>query len=316
MALAALAWALAGELLGAAVAPRFLAAAIVTLQPGVTNLEGAVNPDLLLFVLWTAGLLLMLRLVRLGPSVGRFAALAAVLAAGGLTNGRGLFMLVPAVAALLAMWRRHGSPRPEVWWGVTGATAVAVVAGFYVALTRPVTAPFVEATPGGLFSYVWQFYLPRLPGMSHAPGPDYGVRDAFVARVWGGFAQLEVEIPSWAVTLLLILSVAVVVALAATLWQRRATVDGGRLAVCVAALVGLLAGLHLIAYRSLLTNAADPVIAGRYVLVLVALGAVAVAAVVRSVPARWSAPLAGIVLGGAVVAQLNGLGLLIDRFWN
>ena len=49
---------------------------------------------------------------------------------------------------------------------------------------------------------------------------------------------------------------------------------------------------------------------------LASLCAVAVAAVVRSVPARWSTPLAGVVLGGAVVAQLNGLGLLIDRFWN
>ncbi len=316
LALTVLVWLLAGELLGPALGPRTLATALATLNPGVTNLEGTVNPDLMLLVWWTAGLLLMVRLVRRPPTRAGAAGLGAVLVAAGLTNGRGLLMAIPAGVAALLAWRRYGRPAGRVW---AAATATALVAGLAVVLAlllRGVSTPFVHPSISGFASYVWQFYLPRLPGMGAVPGPaGYGAREAFVARVWGGFAQLEVELPSWAVDALAAAVLAVLVAGAVALWRRRSRVDGAVLAVCAAAVAGTLGGLHVIAYRSLLSNVRDPVITGRYVLVLVGLAAAGTAWVLWNLPRRWVTPLAGGVLGLAVVLQANAIGLLIERFW-
>src|SRR4051812_29577636 len=96
MALVVLTWILAGELVGPRLAPRTLAAALVALQPGISNAAGVVGPDLLLVVLYAAGLLVALRTVRLGFSWPRLAALVALCAAAGLTQGRGLPLGVPA----------------------------------------------------------------------------------------------------------------------------------------------------------------------------------------------------------------------------
>jgi 4-amino-4-deoxy-L-arabinose transferase-like glycosyltransferase len=316
LALVVLVWLLAGELLGPALWPRTLAAGLAALQPGVTNLEGAINPDLLLIVLGTAALLAMLRLVRVGPSPARLAGLAAALAAAGLTNGRGLLLVAPAVVALLVAWRRFGAPAPRLWRAVCGATAAATAVLYAVALLRPVGSRFVEATPGGFAAYVWQFYLPRLPGTDEAVGPPgYGVREAFVGRLWGGYAQLEIELPSWAVTALLLASLALLGLLAGALWQRRARLDHAILAVCAAAVVALVAGLHLIAYRSLVAAPGDPLITGRYLLVLVGLGAVGAVAALRALPRAWRRVAGAVLLGAAVVLQVNAMGLLIQRFW-
>ena len=147
--LTVLAWALAAVVLGPAWGPRTLATALVALQPGITNIEGAFNPDVLLLVWWTAGLLAMVGLVRAGPSRARVAGLFAILFGAALTNGRGLFLLGPAAVAGLAAWHRFGRPSPRAWRGATAAAA-AMAAGLTVAsVVRPVDCLGCHARPGG-----------------------------------------------------------------------------------------------------------------------------------------------------------------------
>lgn len=307
LAIVALTWLIAGELLGPALGPRTLAAGLVALHPQLSNMAATVNPDLLLAALSAAALWTMLRLVRLGPSPGRVAAVVVLCAAAALTHGRGLALLAPAAVALLAV-------------AVPGRRrALTVAAG---GLAAGLVAVCVDAASGAgslrqFGSYVWQFYLPRLPGMAPAIGPPgYGAREAFSDRFFGTFAGLEVSFPGWALDLFALLSAAGLVALVVVLIRRRAAVAARwpAAAVAAAAVLAVLVILHLVAYRSLVGAPGDPIVAGRYLLPLIALGGVAVAMVVRELPRRLAPFVAGALLAGAVVTQLGALGLVVERF--
>ncbi len=116
-----------------------------------------------------------------------------------------------------------------------------------------------------LLSYVWQFYLPRLGFMSPPLGrQDYGIREVMTERFYGAFAQLEVHFPAWVYDALwAAMGVVAVGAFAALVVHRRAVAARWDVAVVLAAaVVGLLGLLHTVAYRSLLNDQADPIIAG------------------------------------------------------
>jgi hypothetical protein len=114
---------------------------------------------------------------------------------------------------------------------------------------------------------------------------------------------------------LLLASAGLLGLLVTAIWRRRARVDRAVLAVCAAAAIGLIAGLHLIAYRSLVATPTDPLITGRYLLVVVGLGAVGAVGALTALPRGWRPAAGGVLLAAAVVLQANALGLLIERFW-
>ena len=302
-----LTWALCGELLGPALWPRTLAAGLVALHPQLTNMAATVNPDILLAALSAGALLAMVRLLRRGPSVARVAVLAGLCAAAALTHGRGLALIPPAavaVALAYARGRRLGG------WIVAGGAGVA-------ALAILVAAGQGAGSVRQFVSYVWQFYLPRLPGMATTIGPpDYGVRQAFVDRFFGTFAGLEVAFPPWALDLFAGLSIVGLVALVVVLWRHRAGVRAQWpvVAVLATAALAVLAVLHVSAYRALVVSPGDPIVAGRYLLPLLTLGGVAVALVVRELPRRFASFAAAALLAGAILTQIAALGLVAERF--
>jgi hypothetical protein len=165
-------------------------------------------------------------------------------------------------------------------------------------------------------SYLWQFYLPRLGFMSPSPAHSLGVRQVFVDRLFGGFADLEANFSPGVYTALQVIA-AVVLASALVgvvrRWpdvRRRADV----VAVVLIAFAGYMALLHVAAFRSLL-GSPDPVITGRYLLPLLPLYGVVVALSVAWLPRRWAPVVAGAVVGGVVVLQLAALGVLFARFY-
>ena len=82
--------------------------------------------------------------------------------------------------------------------GAAGVAALAIVIAVLVA-----RAGVLDSTSGAQFnirefaSYLWQFYLPRLPFMNDSIGPDYGARIAYVETFFGVFASLEVRWPQF-----------------------------------------------------------------------------------------------------------------------
>jgi 4-amino-4-deoxy-L-arabinose transferase-like glycosyltransferase len=306
----AAAWLLAAELLGPGLLAPTLTAGLVALQPQMTNVAAGISPDTALIAAWTLGLVLMVRLVRRGMSARRGLGLGAVLVAAALLQPRGLPMFVPAALAVLLSARQER----------IGGRAVAAIVGAAAVVALAVIAVVVARGPGHpreFASYLWQFYLPKLPFMNVRIGPPYGVRDVFVDRLWGAFAQLEISPAHGLLTAIAwgtgVLAVATVVCLVA---ERRAVARRWReLAVVAIAPVASIVVLHVTAYRTLVYDHSDPVIAGRYLLPFLSLAGVALAVVLRRLPRPAMAAGAAVAVGTFALLQLVSLGLVFQRFY-
>ncbi len=109
------------------------------------------------------------------------------------THPRGAPLALLAVIAAVLALRDRISTRVLIA-GCAAALAIVMAA----VITR---GGVLDSTQGATLnprqfaSYVWQFYLPRLPFMTESIGPDYGVRQAFVETFYGVFASLEVRWP-------------------------------------------------------------------------------------------------------------------------
>jgi 4-amino-4-deoxy-L-arabinose transferase-like glycosyltransferase len=318
LAMVVFTWLLAGELLPRRRALQTLAAAVVALQPQLIQLTANVNPDVLLAATSTAGLYLSVVILQRGLSAPRVAGLVSLCVLAGFTHGRGLALVVPALLALaLRLWKdRRPDGRPvAVTAGALALGAVASLAALVFVATNQSPSPTEVRR---LFSYVWQFYLPRLGFMSPPLGrQDYGIREVMTERFYGAFAQLEVHFPAGFYDALWVaMGVVAIGAFAALLVHRRAVAARWDVAVVLAgAVVGLLGLLHTVAFRSLLSNEADPIIAGRYLLPVAALFGIAVALAVSLFPRRWGAAAGGAVVATLALVQVAALGITLERFY-
>lgn len=322
LALVVFCWLVAGELLGRSRWLQTVATAAVVVQPQVIHLSATANPDIALAAIWSAALFVMIRLLKLGPSYARVGWLVALAALSSLTQPRGLALLIPVVAAAALAWRRrrpgdadvvrHGRGKRAVLIGLAVANAAGVVLLAAYAMRWEVSVARVRQ----FGSYLWQFYLPPLDFMAPSISPAWGVREAFVDRLFGGYAQLEIAPPAWVLGALAIGALALIVlALVGVAARRRALARRPEVAVvCALTIAGYVFVLHVVAFRSLLTDA-DPIITGRYLLPLMPLYGVAFALAVSWLPWRVAAPAAAVVLSALVVVQLHAFGLLFERFY-
>ena len=301
-------WLVAGELAGRGW-PQVVATGSAALLPQLLNLTATVNPDLLLVSLWSAAIYVMTLLLRRGPSTALIATLAALCVAGGFTHGRSLPLFVPAAVAVFLSLKRGRRLSPALVCGLT-ATAYSV----FVLVAASVGTGNVRE----FASYLWQFYLPKLGFMDPTIGtPDYGFREAYVERLYGTLAQLEVVLPRGVESWLYWISMGALVALVAALVrQRHSVVRESALAwVLGLTIFALLLGLHLAAYRAMLTTPLDPIVTARYLLPLLPLFGVAVALIAKALPPRAAAVFCGLVLAGGVALQFGSIGLLVERFY-
>jgi 4-amino-4-deoxy-L-arabinose transferase-like glycosyltransferase len=312
-----LTWLLAGELFVGRRELQTVAAAAVALQPVLLSTMTAITPDSLLMVWAALALFLSAVLVRRGWSWRVVALLGLVVVAACFTQGRAAGLVPAALGAVaLAGWRRRGSPwRPgggvrAVAW-VVGVVVVLLVAGLY--------------TTGGHFggvlgfwSYLWQFYLPRLPGMNPPIGPHWDASDVYIDRFFGSVSgQFEVSFPPPVLHWITGMVLAGLVGVAVAAWRKRAVVRERRdvVTVLVGTLLLEILSLHAAAFHALLENPADPVITGRYLLMLIPLYGIGVATALAILPGRWRASMTGALLGFGVLLQISAFGLVVARFY-
>jgi hypothetical protein len=164
-------------------------------------------------------------------------------------------------------------------------------------------------------SYVWQFYLPRLPGM--VPDRETAglpLQDVWVRQGIGTFGWLTIVLPSWLYTLGTVVIGAVAVATAALIARIRGRRRVAILAFLALALVGLLGGLHLTDYRSIIAGQ-GPVLQGRYLLPMLGLFGLAVGQLVGRVPARVRPAGLGLTLTALLGLQVLSLTAVINAFY-
>jgi 4-amino-4-deoxy-L-arabinose transferase-like glycosyltransferase len=330
LAAVAFMWLIASELFPQLWA-RTLATAFVALHPKLAMLGASINADILLVLAWTAFIYVGLRIIRHGPSVKRLLGAGTAAAGSVLTHGRGL-AIIGALLVLLGIAYLRWRPAP--WRALRGAALSLGIAGLGLA----VVAVFTSGVSGGgaiyggeigrigekafnireLLSYVWQFYLPKLQFMQPTIGlQNYGFREVYVQSFYGDFASLEVEFPSFVTDLLGIATVLLLFALYTVAVTRLDAVKRHWPTIAFLLLTGLslLALLHVTAYNSMLTNPADPLFTGRYLLPLVSILAIGVTVVVMALPPRLGALATGGLVATGIVLSLSGLGIAFVRFY-
>ncbi len=329
-------WLLAGELFGRRRELQLLAAGAVGLWPMLVFVSSSVNPDSMLYAVTSLALWLGTRIVRRGLTVSNGAAFGACVGLALVTKATSLALVPPAAFLLaIAFWRlvRQHRLRQAVLGVALALALVFAFAGSWRAVgaaqDRPAYGQAAGVTAGvhnwrEFGSYLWQYYLPRLPFQQPVQFTlptvsSYPAYNVWVATGWAAFGWVTVFFPFWVYKLFLAVTVLIGVAALAkgvqlvthnrgSPWLRSVALP---IAVFFAlATVVLLLGFHWAEYQ-----ARHPTLQGRYLFPLAGLAGCAVATVVTLLPRKLWSPAAGAVLGLLIVFQLFSLGLLAARYY-
>jgi hypothetical protein len=269
------------------------------------------------------------RIIKRGLTVRSALCLFAIVGAGCVVKTTS-YALLPGSLFVLAvgLWRRRPLTRAVITRpaGAAGGALVATLGTWFVlagALNRTATSQLSGAAGSAgtnvreLLSYVWQFYLPRLPFQNDfKPGavPTIPVYDIWLKGAWADFGWLEIKFAGPVYLLLAAITVAVAAFAAASLWRYRRTSDLAVGAFLAVVAVTLLAALHWTEYH-LIKGGATNFNQGRYLLPLIGIAGLAIGQALRPLAPRARAIGAAAVLGGLFTLDLCSLALTMERFY-
>lgn len=302
---------------------------VAAFAPVLGFVSGGVNPDALLFPICAALFLCLARAFRRGMTTRRAVAIGVVLGAG-MVAKINFYGLAPGafLAVLLAARESEGRFGREALR--LGALVIALaLAPLLVLSTLDALVwerPFVlqrsvasaHADRGDLLEqlgYVWQFYLPRLPGMQ--PAFDQSIAyEAWFKGFVGEFSGLVLAFPEWVYRVALALFVVLGVLVARALRAARTSVRSRRreLLGYAAMAAGLLALIALVALRGFAPEV-EAAAQGRYLLPLLPLFGAFVALAARGAGPRWGRGVGAALVVAAVAWSLFGQLVVIAGFY-
>jgi hypothetical protein len=304
----------------------------VALAPLLGFISGGVNPDALLFAVCAALFYCFARAFRRGLTQRSAIAIGALIAIGSLTKLNFIGLAPGAVLGLILLARReaHISGRAAYYRVLAPALLIAVAPGMLYALVNALSghhvlgflSPSITAVTGahnsisGELSYIWQLYLPRLPGMHSDFGEIFTARQIWFRDLVGLYGWTDTVFPGWVYDLALIPA-----GLLAALCIRELIVSRTELRIRVIEIVtyavmsfGVLLLIGAAGYRYQTTPAeyAEP----RYLLPMLALWGVVLALAARGAGRRWG-PVVGVlivvlVIGHDIFSQLQ----VIARYYS
>jgi hypothetical protein len=302
-----------------------LAGLLVCFQPMFSFLSGSVNNDIGVDAGAAAVAYLLVRMLRRGITWPSMLALGLLLGALPFVKNTAYELYPLAVVGIAgALWRERARLRTRLRAATTSlltlAVPWAVVFAAASTLSSALTpgAPSTRATTGvattsGSLSivlhhplsylvYLWEVFLPRLPGMHpHFPSGVYPANVIFIHRAWAEFGWYDVSFPSWVYGVLWGVTGVVVALGLAALWLRRrqVRVRGIEVALLVLFPIVVVAGFEAAFYLS----GQRPFISefGRYAFPALAPLAALLVGALYGLPRRWMLG-AGTVLLVAMVA--------------
>jgi 4-amino-4-deoxy-L-arabinose transferase-like glycosyltransferase len=290
----------------------------VALAPLLGFMSGAVNPDSLLFAASAALFFCLARAFRRGLTRKLAAGTGAVLAVGLLSKLNFVGLLPGALAGLAILaWRVARVSRREALARLLipcaiAAGAVLLLAAIAGALTSHGGAHALGNSLGDLtrhgsiaakLEYLWQLYLPRLPGMVD----DFP--DLFTTRqIWfNGFVGLygwgDTPFPDWVYDAALIPALAIACLFLRAVFVRRAALPRRAGELCAYALmgIGVMAMVAATSYSEF--PRVDASFAHvRYLLPMLALLGAVLALAARGAGRRWG-PAVGVLIVVLILAQ-------------
>jgi hypothetical protein len=283
----------------------------VSVQPLFGFMSGTLNPDNLLYTVSAAVLLCLARAFRGGLTRRLAVATGALIAVGFLTKlnfvGLAFGMFAGLIVLAVRETRRHGRPAlmPPAIAGGIGASPVLLYALVNVASGAPALGSGTEITrilEGPIFhelSYVWELYLPRLPGMSHFFAGQFTFKDIWFDRSVGLYGWIDTEFAGWVdnVALVIVGAIALLCIRALVVGRHALRARLPELAVYCAIGVGVLV---MVGFASYSERAATGGIEGfgdpRYLLPLLPLLAAVLTLAVRGAGRRWGPPIAAVLI--------------------
>ena len=301
----------------------------VALTPLFGEISGAVNPDAMLFAVSAALFYCLARGFRQGITPWLAGATGAALAVGVSTKLNFVGLVPGAILGVLALcaieWRssRQRAYRCLALALGIGASPILLYGIVNVLSDQPVGGAFSSliafsrqggSTTLGELSYIWQFFLPRLPGMS----PDFhGIlttRLFWFDGLVGLYGWLDATFPSWVYSIALIPAGLLALLFARALVIYRGALVSRALEVVVYMAMGL--GLLILIGADDYAHAipgeyAEP----RYLLPLLALWGAVLALAARGAGRRWG-PIAGVAIVSVVLAHdIFSQLLVISRYY-
>jgi 4-amino-4-deoxy-L-arabinose transferase-like glycosyltransferase len=181
----------------------------VALVPLLGFMSGAVNPDSMLYAVTAALFYCLARAFRLGLTRGRAIALGSLIAIGFMTKLNFVGIAPGALVGLIVLGirrtRTHGRAA-YVSLALALAVAISPVALYIIAHVASGAATFgivssaIKVTRGSLMSelsYIWQLYLPRLPGMRSDFAGVFTARQIWFNGYVGLYGWLDTTFPGW-----------------------------------------------------------------------------------------------------------------------
>ena len=301
----------------------------VAFTPLLASISGGVNPDSLLFAV-SAALFWALAHAFRRELTYRMAIVIGVIIAVGLVTKLNFVGLFPGaivglgVLALRASRSHSRSYARRVFaLGVGIAISPALLYGLINLASAEPTFGLVSSAAsaathhGSIFSkisFVWQVYLPRLPGMKPAYPGVFMARQIWFDGFVGQYGWIETAFPEWVYEVALVFGVAGLAACVRTLIVVRSTVRKRLAEIGVYALmsVGL---LILIAAASYINAATESFNEARYLLPLLALFAAGVGLAIRAAGRRWEAVLGTTVVLVMLADNIFSQLLVVGRFY-
>jgi 4-amino-4-deoxy-L-arabinose transferase-like glycosyltransferase len=280
----------------------------VALAPLLGFMSGAVNPDSMLAAVSAAIFYCLARAFRRGLTTRSAATIGLVSAIGLLTKLNFVGLLPGVLLGLLVLSVRAArvSGRSAYLLLALGAGIAFSPAVLYAAINglshHPVlgiVSATINTTHSSMLAelnYIWQFYLPRLPGtVNDFPGL-FTTRQLWFNDYVGLYGWLDTTFPSWVDNLALIPAGALVLLCGGSLIRERDALRGrwAEVAVYAVIAVGLLMLIGADSYRTFPRSDAE-FAQPRYLLPLLALLGAALALAARGAGRRWG-PVAGALI--------------------
>jgi 4-amino-4-deoxy-L-arabinose transferase-like glycosyltransferase len=282
----------------------------VALTPLLGFMSGGVTPESMLYAVSAAAFFCLARAFRRGLTSRRAAMIGAVIAVGLLTKLNFLgFLPGMALGMVVLVKRLEGGSRTTAYRALAVA-AVTVLAFAVAALATGAVShsqlgspesSFQEVTGHGSLlgriNYIWQFFLPRLPGMPNDFPGIFTTRQIWFNGLVGLYGWLDTTFPSWVYDAALIPAGGI-----ASLWIKALIENSdalrsrfGEILTYALMAVGLLILIGSASYTGF------PQIGGayaqsRYLLPLLALLGAGLALAARGAGRRWGPPVAVAIL--------------------
>jgi hypothetical protein len=303
----------------------------VALAPGLSFISGSVNPDSMLYALSAAVFYCLARAFHRGLTRRLTIAIGAVMAIGFLTKLNFIGLAPGIVLGMLILTRRaartagRGYAYRSLALGLAVAgTPLAVYFLINVLSNHPSLGLVSESVHTstrhgslwGEIGFIWQYFLPRLPGM-HTDFPGiFPLHQVWFDRLVGQYGWADTQFPNWVYEIALIPAAAIAILCARTLLASRMALRSRAIELVVYALMGtgVLVIVGASAYLSF------PLLAGaysesRYLLPMLALWGAVLALAARGAGRRWG-PVVGVSIVVLIFAHdLFSQLLVVSRYY-